>query len=43
MHVLWRLRILGKQAPVEEEIEEKDLEEENSQIHVRDVLTVMGV
>lgn len=35
--------MLGKQASIEEETEQKDLEEKNSQIQVRDVLTVMGV
>lgn len=43
MHILWRLRMLGKQAFIEKEIEQKDLEEENSEIQVRDILTVMGV
>ena len=43
MHILWRLRMLGKPASVEEEIEYKDLEKKNSQIQVRDVLTVTGV
>ena len=35
--------MLGKPASVEEEIEYKDLEKKNSQIQVRDVLTVTGV
>ena len=34
---------MGKQASNEEEIEEKTLEEQNSQIQVRGVLAAMGV